>query len=1470
MRAKTGRVLSFFVFASVFAVFTVFALSAPAFAATGINQELNYQGTLKDAAGNTVADGSYDMVFKLYTASSGGSPIWTGTYTAANGNAVTVTKGLFTVLLGSGTGNSLSGVNFNQDTLYLGITVGTDAEMTPRLRVGSAAYAFNAGAVNGLSFDPAGSYSAGNVVFADAASALSATSSIYIDPSTGNIGIGTSTTPTALSVAGDITVSSTTDPSEGEIVFGNLGGAILYNSSDFNIFNASLYTDAGRIVAQGADDTQALGTRFNKYDGTYFLGASDSASPDLLFINNGGQERARLTDAGHLGIGTTSPSQALSVAGNGLFSGNVSLANLAATGGVGIGASNATAGTLVINADNLLGPTQGDLTIEHPTSGGASSIVFPSTVNRGSDYGSITYYDDNNSYNFWGDSTENSALVIGAQNDGLGSDSDVVALQGAAADILGTSDHAATLIVDDNGRVGIGTTSPSQALSIAGSAYATGGLGVGAVNTTAGTILATATSTAFNFLASSNGAQGAPAFTFSSAPTSGMYMVGSNNLRFSANGVNGLTVTDSQVYTPLSGNASGPAIALSSANLGFFSPSSNVLGFSTGGSERMRLDGSGNLAIGTTSPDSKLSVWGGSGNIADFVTSASSSALFISSGGQVGIGTTAPSSALTVLGGATSSETVFSSATTGASYTVPAGVTQLTVKTWGAGGGGAGSGFSGTGGTGGGGGFAQATIAVTPGETLTVKVGGAGGAGVYSSVAAAGGTNGGGAGGPGLDASNGYGSGGGGGYSGVLRSSTMLVQAGGGGGGGSIDGSDPPGAGGAGGGTNGVAGGNVYSSSAGGGGTQSAGGAGGTNYSGCALNATSGSQNQGGTGAGASGAYCAANGPGGGGGHYGGGGGGMDNDASAGGGGGSDYVSGTNTVETAGSGRSAANTTDPDYAGGAGVGGTGSSGNSGSAGAAGRVVIIPISPSALLVENSSASPIASFLVSGDVGIGTTNPDGYFSDADALVVASGNSTGGLSVISATSTGKSVISFGYTTGTTVGSNSNYGKIWENFASNTLNFESGPGNYLPQLTLLGSNNFVGIGTSTPYASLTVWGQSPSSGNALELDNSASTTLMTVSNAGVLSVGGSGVFTVDGVNSTTTIANLSTGNLTFDTDAGVVMLSDIPIDSNAASGVPESQSIGLGGNQVLTVWGQANGSGSITNTRVGINVASPSYVLDVASTTSAGPVVNFTNSTGSCSINPTSSSLSCSSDERLKTNILSLDASSTLAGIMGLSPVTYNWLTEATGTPSHTGFIAQAVQQVFPDLVSPGPGGYLTLNYVGFVPYIISAVQTIEQDVLAFAQEFTTQKLCLADSNGTTCITRGQLNSLLAGSGATNDAATSTVDSTPSITLNGNNPATIQVGATYSDLGATVSDSAYPDIGYDVSLDNGATTTLDQLSLDTSVPGTHAIVFSFTDPDGNSASATRTVNVVEGADASSTPSSDDATTTDATSTSL
>jgi len=118
----------------------------PLTASATFTKQINYQGKLTDTAGNAIADGDYDLEFKLYTALTGGAAIWTET--RAGANQVTVTDGLFSVMLGEV--SSLDAINFDQ-ALYLSVNVESDGEMTPRKILGSVASAFEAD--NAFTFD---------------------------------------------------------------------------------------------------------------------------------------------------------------------------------------------------------------------------------------------------------------------------------------------------------------------------------------------------------------------------------------------------------------------------------------------------------------------------------------------------------------------------------------------------------------------------------------------------------------------------------------------------------------------------------------------------------------------------------------------------------------------------------------------------------------------------------------------------------------------------------------------------------------------------------------------------------------------------------------------------------------------------------------------------------------------------------------------------------------------------------------------------------------------------------------------------------------------------------------------------------------------------------------------------------------------------------------------------------------------
>ncbi|MEK7593700.1 MAG: immunoglobulin-like domain-containing protein, partial [Patescibacteria group bacterium] len=95
------------------------------------------------------------------------------------------------------------------------------------------------------------------------------------------------------------------------------------------------------------------------------------------------------------------------------------------------------------------------------------------------------------------------------------------------------------------------------------------------------------------------------------------------------------------------------------------------------------------------------------------------------------------------------------------------------------------------------------------------------------------------------------------------------------------------------------------------------------------------------------------------------------------------------------------------------------------------------------------------------------------------------------------------------------------------------------------------------------------------------------------------------------------------------------------------------------------------------------------------------------------------------------------------------------------------------------------------------------------------------------------------------------------PVITLNGNNPATVNVGDIYTDLGASVTDNVNNNLGYTISLNGATSTDPSSLFLDTGISSTNTLTFFATDQAGNTGTATRTVLVEDPASTTSTATS-------------
>lgn len=96
---------------------------------------MSYQGVLTDSGGSPLG-GAFTMTFQLYDSEEGLDALWGET------QPVTVTGGLFEVYVGSTW--PLSETLFEGQERCLGVSVGTEEEMRPRLRVGAVPYAISA------------------------------------------------------------------------------------------------------------------------------------------------------------------------------------------------------------------------------------------------------------------------------------------------------------------------------------------------------------------------------------------------------------------------------------------------------------------------------------------------------------------------------------------------------------------------------------------------------------------------------------------------------------------------------------------------------------------------------------------------------------------------------------------------------------------------------------------------------------------------------------------------------------------------------------------------------------------------------------------------------------------------------------------------------------------------------------------------------------------------------------------------------------------------------------------------------------------------------------------------------------------------------------------------------------------------------------------------------------------------------
>ncbi len=237
--------------------FTILAFVAFLFGATGqaqIPHTLSYQGLLTDTLGTPLPDGSYNITFRLYQTSTGGSALWQEVRT------LQTKRGVFFANLGEVTPLGLS---FDRQ-YWLGVQISGNSELVPRMALTASGYSLHSQKADTASY---------------AVTALSAPGQWTVNGSNisytnGNVGIGTSNPAAEL----DVTSSGTTGVSasgvtDGVFGAGNTHGVYGSSSNGYGVFGSSnngygvvgtSFSNAG-VLGSNTSGTGVSGISTNSY-----------------------------------------------------------------------------------------------------------------------------------------------------------------------------------------------------------------------------------------------------------------------------------------------------------------------------------------------------------------------------------------------------------------------------------------------------------------------------------------------------------------------------------------------------------------------------------------------------------------------------------------------------------------------------------------------------------------------------------------------------------------------------------------------------------------------------------------------------------------------------------------------------------------------------------------------------------------------------------------------------------------------------------------------------------------------------------------------------------------------------------------------------------------------------------------------------------------------------------------------------
>jgi hypothetical protein len=426
-----------------------FSISSNAFAAYGINRQINFQGKLVDDDGLTVADDTYTIVFTFYNASADGTVLWTET------DSVTTVNGIFRVPLGA-VEPIPTNFNFNWDGLYLGIKISTEEnEMEPRIQMTAVPMAFNAQQVAGLTVqDENGNASTSGILKIPNAKTISFADA-FTTSGANALTLTTTAETNATLPEGTVTLLGTTGSIAG--LTGTISSSVLGNSS--------LYVGTTSIALNRGSAAQGLAGITGLTPADDFTLTQNSVAA-FASIESGAVANTLYLKEGKVGIGMTNPGEELEVAGTIKMTGfqlgtSTTAGYVLTTDADGVGTWAAAAGSNYWTLDTANGALYPNITKTDLLIGGISTtsakfavLNMASGTPTASIAGNLSLSGASLAHSF--NILDNGTLNFQRYPSG------------------DAANNSSVLFLGNNGDVGIGTTAPLSKLDIAGTFFRLG------------------------------------------------------------------------------------------------------------------------------------------------------------------------------------------------------------------------------------------------------------------------------------------------------------------------------------------------------------------------------------------------------------------------------------------------------------------------------------------------------------------------------------------------------------------------------------------------------------------------------------------------------------------------------------------------------------------------------------------------------------------------------------------------------------------------------------------------------------------------------------------------------------------------------------------------------------------------------------------------------------------------------------